>query len=95
MLKPWPRLIKRIEGPRLWVRVDLSRTPAIVIESVIAEHYKADIDYLVRLSGLMAVTDSRYEAPLLDQVADAMVDLAFLNRHGSKDEGFSDPSHWR
>lgn len=96
MFKPWPRLIKRLDGPRLWIHVDRSKCrPAIVIERLSAEHYRLTVDYLARLSGLAPVTTARYEAPLLDQIADTMVDLAFLNRHGIPEEGFVEPAHWR
>ena len=95
MFKPWPRLIKQIDGPRIWVRVDRSQPrPAIVIDRVSAERYRPTIDYLAQSSELAAVGIDRYEAPLLDQIADTMVDLAFLNRHGTPDEGFVAPSHW-
>lgn len=95
MFKPWPRLIKRITGPRLWVQVDRSQhRPAITIERVSSERYRSVIDYLARLSGLSPAEPNRYEARLLNQIADVMVDLAFLNRHGDPKEGMVRPRHW-
>ena len=95
MFKPWPRLLKRIDGPRLWIRVDRSeKHPAIIIERLSAERYRVTVEYLAKLSELRCTGPSRYEAPLLDQIADAMVDLAFLNRHGEPAESFVNPSHW-
>lgn len=96
MFRPWPKLIKQIDGPRLWVRVDQSQLePAIVVRWVGAEKYRWWIAHLAHLGGLREVADSRYEAALLDEVADTMVDLAFLNRHGAPEEGFLGPAHWR
>lgn len=96
MFKPWPRLIERIDGPRLWICVDGSRNrSAIVIKRLSAERYRLTVDYLARINGLVPVTTNCYEAPLLDQIADTMVDLAFLNRHGTAEEGFAEPTHWR
>lgn len=60
-----------------------------------AEHYRLTVDYLAGLNGLAPVATNRYEAPLLDQIADTMVDLAFLNRHGNAEEGFAVPMHWQ
>ncbi|TCP32387.1 hypothetical protein [Sphingomonas sp. BK235] len=96
MFKPWPRLIKRIDGPRLWLFVDRSQPrPAIVIEDLSTARYRITVDYLARLSELIPVTPNRYEAKLLDQITDAMIDLAFLNKHGMPEEWFVDPAHWR
>lgn len=96
MFKPWPSLIKRIDGPRLWLFVDRSQPrPAIVIEDLSTPRYRITVDYLARLNELKPVAPNRYEARLLDQIADAMIDLAFFNRHGTPEEGFVEPAHWR
>ena len=95
MFEPWPRIINRIDGPRVWAHIDRRQiSPALMIDQLSAERYRPTIEYLACLNELSSFVLNRYEAKLLDQVADMMIDLAFLNRHGTPDEGFVAPSHW-
>lgn len=95
MRHPWSDILSHIDGPRLWITIDLSiPRPALAVHCLSDSRYLQTVIHLALLNGLTPIDDRSFDAPLPDQIADAMIDLAFLNRHGTPDEGFVPPRHW-